>query len=355
MGAHQDKLIDAFVHDLRERKGIEEQFLPGFRSQGASFMDSHRNRLPGSLSREDVDRWVGNAVELGEKSQAAKNMRTAGYALVDFIQSGAASRTVAELRAQGARANTAQEDAAIDGQAKGELWAAARSIWSVNGLSSAVAVTSPLALSWIMNFSVITVPIHVGALCSYFFVLIAHYSTGQMTVPMTGLDHNETSGYLKGIMRAFVAGLVVLAPPLLFWLWWEGPVALTVVGCGAMAVLSAALLPASVMAIYATQSALAGMVPMAWVRIISRMPRDYLALVFISVPALVGFTVLRVGTALFSPRLIFDLPLTVLSSLVIFSVGAAIGRVMYLHRDDFGFRTSPRVQLRASPDAPPPR
>ena len=35
------------------------------------------------------------------------------------------------------------------------------------------------------------------------------------------------------------------------------------------------------------------------------MPRDYLALVFISVPALVGFTVLRVGTALFSPRLIF--------------------------------------------------
>ena len=89
-------------------------------------------------------------------------------------------------------------------------------------------------------------------------------------------------------------------------------------------------------------STFAAVYPLAWFKIMWRMPKDYWQVALYTVPIFILVVVWETASRMLTPHWLVDIVLALPANFLWFSIACLCGRVIYLHEEDFGFRSSDR-------------
>jgi len=364
-------LIEAFLLRLATDPAISEEHLPAFRAQVTSILDGVKTS-PQAITHADVQYFVEARGALGETRQSRKNLSTAGAAWIAFVNAPDHAQWVAQVRASGrpdavappaypspgsapliresAGASLLNDDRSNDGSlSDARRWVAHP--YTMAGVAMALGAASPILVNYVPVLGVVSGILRWAATMAAFYSIVNHVSRGREGMPMLGTDSDPLGIGLPQLFRALGTAVVLLGPALFLSFWvatnaeWDVGVLLfsiTVLG------VAAALGPAAVVCGEVTGSGWTAMYPLAWVRMIWRMPKDYAAVARWAVPIMFGIGAWEVVVQAFGHSALIRFPLAALGNLLWFSLAALIGRLIHLHEDDFGLRSSKHRQYDAS-------
>ena len=212
-----------------------------------------------------------------------------------------------------------------------------------DGLITAVALASPVLLGSLLTF-VPGVPglcllAYYGSVIGYYFQIIAHIGDGKPGLPGPSDLGDDVASLLKMCARGWLCVLVG-SSPYFIWLYLlrtpDTPIALSTVML--VALLGLSYLPAVIVSVVVTDSTLAALYPVIWIKVIARAPRSYLTLVGLFLLALLAFVVMRLVTlALASVLIVGPFLVAALSNLLVFVQAAVVGGFLRRHAEDFGY------------------
>ncbi|PRQ08437.1 hypothetical protein [Enhygromyxa salina] len=325
----QARSVEAFLTDLTQHRGIDVAYVPPYRALVTAFLSQPAGRPLDQLGVEDVEAFVAARVTLGESDNRTRAARTAATAFVQFVRSGGLI-PVTPAPPQSRPAHPAPELQRTAAQPNAPAHVTMRDdlsrVLSTDAMVSAVALTLPLLLMFLgALLGLVGLIVHYAALAGAFFVILDHCAEGR-----PGLPHGLGDNLFRSFGRGLMVTLVGLLPPVLA-AYYLGTWGLVL----AAAILGVMLVPAAALAVYASQSGLAAIAPHLWLRIVARIPMEYLKVAALYVALLVGMACWN-ATAGVWLGLLGAFIRGPVGCLFVFAMATSLGGVVYRNRADLG-------------------
>lgn len=186
---------------------------------------------------------------------------------------------------------------AVPERAGGEIADITRRVVSLEGLTTAAAFAVPFALS---NWFQVLAGFYLSALVGYYFTIIHHVGASREGLPGPS-DATEDWVEICGFALRGIACVAVGFAPLIAWfaVTRDAPTSELTLG---LVFAGQIYMPAVVLAVALTNTAVAVIWPVAWVRVIARAPAKYARFVGIWIVSIaVGFAIYMTTALAFAP------------------------------------------------------
>lgn len=317
---------DAFLADLA-RRGIGPEYLPRYGALVIEFVRARAGVELDALGPADVEAFVE-----GRPPHEAAAARTAATEFVNFIRAGGLVPLGAAAPPSSPPAPRSPSAPSSNNSSVADMFADMQRVFTLEGLATAVAVSAPLLMRLLGTLmGLLGGIIYLAALAGAYFSILDHVASGRDELPKAA-DESLGRKFWRGLMVT-IAGCL----PLIVLSVYAGDLGLSgvsfiVAGTGAV-ILGALLLPAASLAVYAADAGLAAIAPHLWVRIIARMPGDYMRVALLYLPLFATFVIVN---WLHAVPWVGWLIVPVVRGLIVFSMAAALGGVVRRNRSELG-------------------